>query len=77
MSIAINLPSDAQKTEFYRRIEPANLYPLWEAVKEMMTKGPQTEATPYIWKFDEIRPFVIEAGNLVSGVYAERRTLML
>ncbi len=77
MRTAINSPSDAEKTEFYQRIDPANLYPLWEAIKEMMTKGPQTEATPHIWKFDEIRPFVIEAGNLVSGEDAERRTLML
>ena len=77
MRTAINSPSDAEKAEFYQRIDPANLYPLWEAIKEMMTKGPQTEATPHIWKFDEIRPFVIEAGNLVSGEDAERRTLML
>lgn len=77
MRTAIKSTTDAQKAEFYRRIDPANLYPLWEAVKEMMTDGPQTEATPYIWKFDDIRPFVVEAGSLVSGEDAERRTLML
>lgn len=70
-------PSEAEKAEFYSRIDPSNLYPLWEAVKEMMTRGPQTEATPHLWKFDDIRSYVIEAGSLVSGEDAERRTLML
>ncbi|MEC7490790.1 MAG: cupin domain-containing protein [Pseudomonadota bacterium] len=77
MNTAVDLSSDAKKTEFYSRIDPSNLYPLWEAVKEMMTKGPQTEATPHLWKFDDIRPYVLEAGKLVSGEDAERRTLML
>ena len=77
MNTSVNLSSETEKAEFYRRIDPSNLYPLWEAVREMMTKGPQTEATPHVWKFNEIRPFVVEAGNLVSGEDAERRTLML
>ena len=77
MSIAIKSPSDNQKTEFYGRIDSSNLYPLWEATEEMPGKQPQTDATPAIWKFDEIRPFVVEAGDLVSGDDAERRTLML
>lgn len=70
-------PTELEKAEFYRRIDPDNLYPLWEAVKEMMTVGPQTQATPHLWKFDEVRPHVVEAGHLVSGEDAERRTLML
>ena len=70
-------PTELEKAEFYRRIDPDNLYPLWEAVKEMMTVGPQTQATPHLWKFNEVRPHVVEAGHLVSGEDAERRTLML
>lgn len=77
MSTVIHSASESEKAEFYDRIDPSNLYPLWEAVKEMMTTGPQTEATPHVWKFDDIRPYVIEAGSLVSGEDAERRTLML
>jgi len=77
MSKVTNSSSETEKADFYRRIDPSNLYPLWEAVKEMMTKGPQTAATPHLWKFNEIRPYVLEAGGLVSGEDAERRTLML
>ena len=66
-----------EKADFYRRIDDDNLYPVWEAVKEMITKGPQTDAQPYLWRFDDIRPFVVESGGLVSGEDAERRTLML
>ena len=77
MSIATKPPSDDQISEFYRRIEPANLYPLWEAAKESVSSTPQTEATPNLWKFDKVRPHIIDAGNLVSGEDAERRTLML
>jgi len=77
MSASPNSLSEDQVTDFYRRIDPANLYPLWEAAKEEVGNVPQTQATPNRWKFDEIRPYVIEAGALVSGEEAERRTLML
>ena len=77
MSIGTSASSKPNKDAFYKKIDPSNLYPLWEAVKEMMTKGPQTRAIPHLWKYEQVRPYVLEAGNLVGGEDAERRTLML
>lgn len=68
---------ESPRADFYQRIDPDNLYPLWEAIHELMTKGPQTEAVPHLWKFDRVRPHVVQSAELVSGEEAERRTLML
>ncbi len=77
MSSVIDKSAADVRADFYRRVDAENLYPLWEAIKEMMTPGPQTEATPHLWRFGDIRPHVVTAGDLVSGEEAERRTLML
>lgn len=77
MSSVIDKSATDDRVDFYRRIEPDNLYPLWEAVAEMMSTEPQTEATPHLWRFRDVRPHVVESGELVAGDEAERRTLML
>ena len=77
MNDVINKSMTDDRADFYRRIDPDNLYPLWEVVAEMITKEPQTEATPYLWRFEDVRPHVVESADLVSGDEAERRTLML
>ncbi len=67
----------SSRAEFYRRIDSDNLHPLWEAIQELMTTEPQTEAVPHLWQFDRVRPHVVQSAELVSGEEAERRTLML
>ena len=65
------------KAEFYARIDRYNLYPLWEAIGELMSSVPQTRAVPHLWRFDEVRPHLLESAGLISAQEAERRTLML
>jgi gentisate 1,2-dioxygenase len=78
MATATN-PSDLQstRTEFYRRLRPQNLAPLWEVLAALVTPTPRTQAIPAAWSFDRIRPMLMEAGELITAAEAERRVLIL
>jgi gentisate 1,2-dioxygenase len=78
MATATN-PSDLQstRTEFYRRLRPENLAPLWEVLAALVTPTPRTQAIPAAWSFDRIRPMLMEAGELITATEAERRVLIL
>lgn len=69
--------NDDARADFYARIDRHDLYPLWEAVHELMTKDPVTEAVPHLWRYQALRPYLLESAELVSEKDAERRTLML
>ena len=78
MATAAN-SSDLQLTraEFYQRLRPENLAPLWEVLAALVTPTPRTSAVPAAWSFDRIRPMLMEAGQLITAAEAERRVLIL
>jgi gentisate 1,2-dioxygenase len=65
------------RSEFYERLRPENLAPLWEVLAALVTATPHTQAIPAAWSFDRIRPMLMEAGELISAAEAERRVLIL
>lgn len=38
---------------------------------------PNPKAVPHLWSYKELRPILLEAGELVAAEEAERRVLML
>ena len=70
--------ADASGREaYYRRIAGANLAPLWEVLKGLVPPEPVVPEVPAVWHYDEIRPFIMEAGDLITAKEAERRVLVL
>jgi gentisate 1,2-dioxygenase len=65
------------RTEFYERLRPESLAPLWEVLAALVTPTPRTPAVPAAWSFDRIRPMLMEAGELITAAEAERRVLIL
>ncbi|KAH8588838.1 RmlC-like cupin domain-containing protein [Bisporella sp. PMI_857] len=51
--------------------------PLWTQMSRLNPPLPNPKATPHLWKYDDIRPHLLRAGELVSEKQAERRVLML
>ena len=51
--------------------------PLWEVLKNVVTKEPKTRCPPVLWKFDDVKKLVLEAGGLITAEEAERRVLVL
>ncbi len=68
--------TDARR-EFSRRIQAYSAVPLWERLHDLLTPSPVTEAVAHLWKYDEVRPHIIESGNLITAEEAERRVLIL
>ncbi|KAJ9144074.1 Gentisate-dioxygenase [Pleurostoma richardsiae] len=51
--------------------------PLWLQMTRLNPPLPNPQCTPYVWKYSEIRPSLLKAGELVTEQQAERRVLML
>jgi gentisate 1,2-dioxygenase len=65
------------RRDFYQRIAHLNAAPLWEVLSEIVGAIPHPAAIPALWRYDEMRPFLMESGGLITAREAERRVLML
>ena len=65
------------RADYYGRIDAYNMAPLWEVIHKLLAREPVTEATPYLWNYDSVRPSLMESADLISTEEAERRVLVL
>ncbi len=63
--------------DFYPRLAKLNAAPLWEVLSEIVGAQPHPASVPALWRYDELRPFLMESGELITAREAERRVLML
>lgn len=66
-----------EREAFYGKIEPLSVAPLWERLYKIMSPEPVPRAQVHIWKYDEIRPLLMETADLITAEEAERRVLIL
>ena len=71
------LTAGAERQLFYERARVAHLAPLWEVLRGLVTREPQTPALPAQWRFADVRPYLLEAAQLIGTAEAERRVLVL
>jgi gentisate 1,2-dioxygenase len=67
----------AQRQDLYRRIEKHNFAPLWEVYHSIIPDEPMTPCKPAMWKWADARPYLMEAGSLITAKEALRRVLIL
>ncbi len=65
------------RAALYTAMSPLNLTPLWEVLHALVPPQPNTPCEPALWRFDEVRPHLIEAGRLITAEEAVRRVLIL
>ncbi|MCZ6763826.1 MAG: gentisate 1,2-dioxygenase, partial [Alphaproteobacteria bacterium] len=63
--------------DFYDRVDDKSLVPLWVVLGDQMTQEPETPVRSHLWRYDEVRPYLIEAGELMTAEEADRRVLVL
>jgi gentisate 1,2-dioxygenase len=51
--------------------------PLWPKLGELSPPFPVAKASPYVWRYEQLRPFCERAARLVGTELAERRVFML
>jgi gentisate 1,2-dioxygenase len=74
MSTAAQANASSDLANFSRDVANLNAKPLWERSTRM---GPGTSAVPAIWRYQDMRPQLLRAAELISTQEAERRVLML
>src|SRR5690349_23788577 len=67
----------AARQAYYDKISKYDMAPLWEVLKNLVTKEPKSVASPALWKFDDAKKLVLEAGDVITADEAERRVLVL
>ena len=75
--MAGNAKTPPEREDFYRRIRPHNLAPLWEVFGDLITPEPTSDCRPAIWRYADVRPAIMESGELITAREAERRVLVL
>jgi gentisate 1,2-dioxygenase len=70
-------PTLQKRQQLYRDMAPHHLTPLWEVLHALVPREPTTPCVPVHWKYGEVRPFLMRAGEAISAEEAVRRVLVL
>ncbi len=63
--------------DLFRQSVASHAEPFWPVVDDLAPAAPRPEAVPFVWRFDELRPYCERAARLVGTELAERRVFML
>jgi len=66
-----------EREAFYRKIDGESLSALWNVMGDLITPQPKSACRAHLWRFDQIRQYMMEAGALITAKEAERRVLIL
>ena len=68
-----DLPAD-----YVKAINDLSVAPLWPQLRGLLPRGKPARATqPFMWRYQDIRPHLLRAGELTPIEKAERRVLVL
>jgi gentisate 1,2-dioxygenase len=65
------------RAEFYERASRESLAPLWRVLNGLVTVEPKSDAIPAHFSYQQVRPYLMEACDLIGTQEAERRVLVL
>jgi len=68
---------NSERQALYGRMDKHNLAPLWEVLHNLIPNEPSTPCKPALWKYKDARPYLMEAGKLITAKEAVRRVLIL
>src|SRR5262245_55539113 len=66
-----------ERQAFAARLDEKNAAPLWNVLGDLVLPEPRPACVPAIWRYEQMRPLLMEAGALISAQEAERRVLVL
>jgi gentisate 1,2-dioxygenase len=77
MKSSRGMEAKTEAARYYERASAAGLSPLWTFFADWFSPEPRISAVPHLWRFDELRPLIMAAADVVSTAEAERRVLVL
>lgn len=66
-----------ERQDFYERLEKKGVAPLWNVLARIIPPRPTPEMVAALFRYDDLRPLLMEAGALLTPQEAERRVLIL
>jgi gentisate 1,2-dioxygenase len=73
----VDRAAEPGRQAFYDQISRQNLAPLWQVLGGLVTAQPSSPCVPAHWRYQEVRPRLLEACQLISTEESERRVLVL
>lgn len=76
-SLDVMVEETSERADFYSRTQANDLSPLWLVISNLVKAQPSPAAVPHRWRYQDVKPFILEALDLVTAEEAERRVLTL
>src|SRR5438552_7723108 len=76
-SFVVKPETSPERQAFYDRLDRIDTAPLWEVLNRLVLPEPNPTIVPALWKYDDVRSLLMEAGRLLTVQEAERRVLVL
>lgn len=70
-------PAAVERQRLYSDMSPLNLTPLWEVLHALVPPQPASPCVAALWKYEQVRPFLMRAGAAITAEEAVRRVLIL
>ena len=61
----------------YDEMAKVSTVPLWEIFSSIVATEPTPGGDPFLWRYADLRPLILDAGERISATEAERRVLIL
>src|SRR5439155_20846238 len=71
------LSKTTEAAAFDEELPSHDVEPLWRRLGTLLPAEPKSPAVPYVWRYADLRPLLMRAGEVVTAEEAERRVLML
>ena len=75
----VTTPSNVatERDAFYKEIDALSMTPLWESLHALVPREPQSPCVAALWRYRDVRPFLMRSGELITAEEAVRRVLIL
>ena len=69
---------DELPTDYLEDLSAMSVTPLWPNLHALLPRSiPERKTRPYLWSYEQVRPYLMRAGELTPMEKAERRVLVL
>ena len=70
-------PTAPERHSYAEALAAKGASPLWDVLHDLVPERPAPTAKPCHWSYADMRPLLMQAGELISAEEAERRVLVL
>src|SRR5882757_674586 len=73
----VDRKAELGRMSFYQKASDENLAPLWRVLHGLVTEKPKPVCVPAHWSYETVRPYLMEACDLISTEESQRRVLVM